>query len=1199
MKRKVRILFLSAGASLADSPTSYLGYTREGFPSEPVWGLLLASGLGFLFLIFRILLRRRVAARTSELSAALEKLQNEILEREQDAARGREKTSLYALLSQIHQIIAQKPNPQTIFEAVCRIAVEVGRFRLAWIGLADPVTKVVGVAARAGVSDGYLEKINIVLTDEPRGHGPTARALREGRHFISNDITQDPAMEPWRDEALSRGYRASAAFPLAVGGRTEGVFNLYAEKPNFFNNETLQLLDELATSISLALEFHLEEERRRQAEEALRQSEIKFAAAFRASPDAIIITSVADGRIVEVNEAGTRITGYARSELIGRTTADLNFWELPAARDRYVSKLRAQGRVVEMEAGFRIKSGEIRTGLVSGELIDLAGRPHIIGIIRDITERLRMEKNLIKNQALLNQTEGLSRTGGWEYDVPAGKLFWTDEVYRIYGMNPDVYDPNDIDQNIRFYDPADQHAIAEAFGAAIERGEPYDLELRFTAADGRKKWVRTIGQAELKDVRVIRVFGNIMDITEQKETEKKIKEQEELLQETGRIAKIGGWELDPLSGKGTWTEEVARIHDLDPGAETNLEKGLNFYHGPHRQAIERAIREAIEAGKPYDLELEMISAQGNTKWVRTIGHPVKEGDRMVKLRGSFQDISERKLREKSMRETEERFRTAFEYSASGMCLTGLDGKIQKANQTLAAMLGYSREELEGRHYNEITYLEDLEIGQDVVRQLISGQTETAAFEKRYQRKNGDPLWVYIHTSLLKDAAGEPLHFITQIEDISERKQAEEALREKDYLLSEAQRIAQIGSWSWEIPTARISWSDETFRIYGVSPETFVLSDYSFLGLIHPEARPAMQEWIRACIARKNPGDLEFRIIRPDGNIRTLNGRGSLQCAENNTPVRMVGTVQDITERKRVEAELSALNEALKQYTAELEQRVAERTAELNAARQRAESADRLKSVFLATMSHELRTPLNSIIGFTGILLQGLGGPLNAEQTKQLRMVQNSGRHLLNLINDVLDISKIEAGQLKTVREPFDLGQTALKVIETMSPQAQKTGVTIQAEIPPGIKPVNGDQRRTGQVISNLLSNAVKFTPRGGKIRVKISRRQVDCQLSPSGLYPGEVVSKTEPAQPPDKLKTNCLEISVSDSGIGIKPEDMEILFEPFRQIDSGMTRQFEGTGLGLSISKRLVELLGGEIRAESAGPGNGCQFTFTLPVDNE
>ena len=265
---------------------------------------------------------------------------------------------------------------------------------------------------------------------------------------------------------------------------------------------------------------------------------------------------------------------------------------------------------------------------------------------------------------------------------------------------------------------------------------------------------------------------------------------------------------------------------------------------------------------------------------------------------------------------------------------------------------------------------------------------------------------------------------------------------------------------------------------------------------------------------------------------------------------------DITAQRKSEEELCRLN-------AELEQRVAERTADLADAMEQARAADRIKSAFLATMSHELRTPLNSIIGFTGILLQDLAGPLNEEQKKQMGMVQTSARHLLALINDVLDISKIEAGQLSLAPATFNLRSSIEKTAALVAPLAEKKEIHLKVEIAKDIGDMIADQRRLEQVVLNLLNNAVKFTDTGAV--------SIVCRAG-NGQY----------------------EISVTDTGIGIPPEDVAALFQPFHQLDTGLSRKHEGTGLGLSISKRLVAMMGGAIDVQSE-PGKGSTFTVRLP----
>jgi PAS domain S-box-containing protein len=355
------------------------------------------------------------------------------------------------------------------------------------------------------------------------------------------------------------------------------------------------------------------------------------------------------------------------------------------------------------------------------------------------------------------------------------------------------------------------------------------------------------------------------------------------------------------------------------------------------------------------------------------------------------------------------------------------------------------------------------------------------------------------------------------------------------------------------------------RFFGYS-ETEILGKH-VIGTIVPKKESTGRD-LRLLIEEitKDPKKFERNInenIRRNGERAWIDWANKVVLDEHGKIKEILSIGSDITDRKEAEEQIRLLNDELRRNAEILEQRVEERTTELAVAKDRAESADRIKSAFLATMSHELRTPLNSIIGFTGIMLQELAGPLNEEQHKQLSMVQSSSRHLLALINDVLDISKIEAGQLTLSMTSFELKPSIEKMVNVVLPLAEKKGLDLRVDISDDIKTVTTDQRRLEQVILNLMNNAVKFTEKG---YVSISCRS----------------------------ENNQYLLEVSDTGIGMQAEELPGLFKPFHQIDTGLTRKHEGTGLGLSICKKLLSMMGGTIDVQSQW-GQGSTFTIRVP----
>jgi hypothetical protein len=340
-----------------------------------------------------------------------------------------------------------------------------------------------------------------------------------------------------------------------------------------------------------------------------------------------------------------------------------------------------------------------------------------------------------------------------------------------------------------------------------------------------------------------------------------------------------------------------------------------------------------------------------------------------------------------------------------------------------------------------------------------------------------------------------------------------------------------------------------------------LTGKSYLDMLLLEDRPiAVAELERLRSAEPAPPSLVTRAVRKDGSV--IHVTWSLAWSEADR--HWYGIARDDTEHAR-------LDQALEQRAAELRTYA----ARLATAKSAAEAADRVKSAFLATMSHELRTPLNSIIGFTGVLLQGLAGPLNGEQRTQLSIVRDNARHLLALINDVLDISKIEAGELRLVAEPFDLAAIVHQVSSSLGPLAERKRLALIVRVAEGVGTIVGDACRVKQLLLNLMNNAIKFTERGSVTL--------------------EVIPVATPGRGATGAQDGAVRLRVTDTGIGIRPDDLAKIFHPFYQVDAPPGRNHEGTGLGLAICRQLVDLMGGTIEVESR-VGEGSTFTVTVPT---
>ena len=385
--------------------------------------------------------------------------------------------------------------------------------------------------------------------------------------------------------------------------------------------------------------------------------------------------------------------------------------------------------------------------------------------------------------------------------------------------------------------------------------------------------------------------------------------------------------------------------------------------------------------------------------------------------------------------------------------------------------------------------------------------------------------------------------LTVYSDITERHRREQKLREREAELSTAQRIARLGGWRYDHRSGEISWSDEMYRLFGAEPGAFPLTPAAIFAHIHPEDRDRVRRLLTARGRRAAVAEGEFRISRTSGEERVLWVESQRECDEDGVEVARFGVCQDITARKLDQLALIQAKEV-------------------------AEQASRSKSQFLANMSHELRTPLNAIIGFSEMMSVEVLGPMgNARYREYAEAILSSGCHLLDLINEVLDLAKIEAGRYELTEEWITVREAFEDAIRLVGPRAAEKGAVIAGT--PGIAPeLHADRRALRQMLLNLLSNAIKFTPAGGRISLS----------APWGA--------------------EGLRLEVADTGCGIPADRIGDLAQPFVQVDTAMNRRHAGTGIGLYLTRSLIELHGGRLAIDSRqGENSGTTVTLLFPPE--
>ncbi|MBN1427527.1 MAG: PAS domain S-box protein [Anaerolineae bacterium] len=1024
-----------------------------------------------------------------------------VTERVRAEERTRKLNRIYAVLSDVNQTIVRVRETKVLLEQICRIAVEKGGFRLAWIGLVDPQTIEARPVAYAGVIDNYLEKLCIVLNDDESGVEPAASALRTGERVIANDIENDQRMAPWREDAMRPGYRASAAFPLIVSGEVRGALSLYASEPGFFDDAEIKLLDEMALDVSFALEYAEQETHRKRAEESLRWSETALKKAQQVSHVGSWTWHIQTGRL-EWSDEMYRIFGIEKeifsgdlSEVIGRAIHP----DDRAAVEQSNRSVIQNKKPIPLEYRVIRPDGTVRTlWAEAGELIlDEAGKSQTLtGIVQDITEHKQAEEALRKSEALFHSLVESLPQNVFSKDLQ-GRFTFANQRYCATEEKSldDILGQTDFDLH-----PPDLAAKYRSDDLRVmETGQIVDVVEEHQPIDGNKSYVQVI-KAPLYDGQgdVAGVLGIFWDITERKRVEEALRKSEAQLSNAMKIARLGYWEYDVVSDSFTFNDHFYSIFRTSVEREGSYEMSSaryteRFVHPDDRPVVAIEIQKTLEATDPlYSRQFEhrMLYSDGEIGYIAVRFFIEKDDQgRTIKTFGANQDITERKQTEEALKHQA----TMLDLAPASITVHDLDGRFLYANERTLELHGYTRSEFMAMTIHQIDvpaskeliaeriellkrigattfevahYCKDgssfpldvavrivewggqtviLSIGKDITERkqaeealrlrmeqlsAISQASQAVAVsldlsrvlaevvtlagkvtESDYAsvilvdesgrvsggfedltgvptidyraRPKGFTGWIarsrlpvlvdeidkagvvkpkiaagaprtanpLLTEKGIKSFAGLPLvveerivgvlylyslqtgAFHDQVflltafanqaaiaiekarlyeavrKELAERKQAEKFLRDSETRLKRAQEIARLGSWIYDL-SGRLSWSDETYRIYGVSPDTFTLTNESFIRLVHPDDRAAVQVCVNAYRSGKQPDDLEFRVILPDGSVRVISGRGEIVYDAEGQPIHIAGTAQDITERKQTE-------EALKQRALQL------------------------------------------------------------------------------------------------------------------------------------------------------------------------------------------------------------------------------------------------------------------------------------------